>query len=88
MSGRADASVAHEAQTLHSTRRRGDACDVQRARSERVLATMAAGISTVQVPLEAAARALDAREERVRRIAGRCPVQVSVDIQRNQCDSA
>jgi two-component system sensor histidine kinase RegB len=86
MSGRADASVAHEAQTLHPGRvvEAMLATFSERDR-ERVLATMAAGISNVQVPLEAAARALRTLVKNAFDASpADAPVQVSVDIQRNQ----
>jgi two-component system sensor histidine kinase RegB len=59
MSGRADASVAHEAQTLPPDRVVDAMLATFGARDrERVLVTMATDVPMVQVPLEAAARAL------------------------------
>lgn len=85
MSGRADASVAHEAQTLPPSRIVEAMLHTFGPRDrERVLLSIAAGIPSVQVPLEAAARSLRTLVKNAfdASPAG-APVQVSVDVQRD-----
>ncbi|MGE0463970.1 MAG: ATP-binding protein [Vicinamibacterales bacterium] len=85
MSGRADASVAHEAQTLPPARIVEAMLQTFGPRDrERVLPAIGAGIPSVQVPLEAAARSLRTLVKNAfdASPAG-APVEVSVDVQRN-----